>query len=177
MSLIYLYFVLAILVAMIATLRRRTWWRWLLISLFITPLIAGLLVMALPPNPRALAAVEFPPGSAPEFESLPADSTIRIIRMSGYFDRYRPYEIFVNGVRAGIVPHDSVVDFEVPHGELVIEARADRGGSRPLLIEAEPGQRTDVYLARRGGHLRALWADLFGSGNYLALRLRPMAHR
>ncbi len=178
MALIYLYFVLAILVAIIAALRGRAWWRWLLIALFVTPLIAGLLVMVLPPEPREpVYGDEFAPGSSPQREAAPPDCTIRIIRMSGYHDRFRPYDIFVNGVRIGIVARDCVVDFQVPHGELVIEARTDRGGSRPLLIDAAPGQRTDIYVAKRGGRLREIWAEMFGSANYLRLRQRPTALR
>lgn len=88
MALIYLYFVLAILVAIIAALRGRAWWRWLLIALFVTPLIAGLLVMVLPPEPREpVYGDEFAPGSSPQREAAPPDCTIRIIRMSGYHDR------------------------------------------------------------------------------------------
>jgi hypothetical protein len=170
MSILYLYLVLSVLVSIIATLRGRAWWRWLLIALFITPLIAGLLVMALPPEPRAYPDGLYP--SPVEGEPTVADSAIRIIRMSGYSDRYRPYEIFVNGILVGVVAHDSVVDFEVPHGELIVEARAARGGSRPLLIETAAGQRTDIYLAKHGGRVRALWADLFGSNKYLTLRQR-----
>jgi len=174
MALIYLYFVCVILVAIVAALRGRVWWRWLLIATFVTPVIGGLLVMALPPEPRAYPNELYP--SPESGESTAADSTLRIIRMAGYSDRYRPYEIFVNGILAGIVAHDSVVDFEVPHGELIIEARAARGGSRPLLIETAAGQRTDIFVAKRGGRLRALWADLFGSNNYLTLRHRPTAY-
>jgi len=172
MAVIYLYLVLAVLVALIATLRGRVWWRWLLIALFTTPLIGGLLVMALPRQQRIyLDDLDVMP---PEGSDIAiADSTIRVIRMSGYSDRSRPYEIFVNGRRVGIVAHDAVVDLAVPHGEQVIEVRTAHGGSRPLLIETAAGQRADIYVAKRPGHLRALLADLFGPANNVVVSQGP----
>ena len=57
MALIYLYFVLAFLVALIAVNRGRIGWRWFLIALFASPLIAGLLVLALPREQAPVNAI------------------------------------------------------------------------------------------------------------------------
>ncbi len=54
MSVIFLYLVLAVLVGMVARVRGRSGGAWFLISLFITPLLGGLIVMALP---RLVAAL------------------------------------------------------------------------------------------------------------------------
>lgn len=176
MSIIYLYFVLAIVVAIIATLRGRAWWRWLLIALFLTPVIAGLLVMVLPHEPRPYPYPdEGAAASLPQFELEPADCVVRIIRLSGYSERHRQYEIFINGVRVGIIARDSVVDFAVPCGQLVIEARTSRGGSRPLLIDATPEHGTEIELTRRSGLLVTIWAEAFGSDSYLVLQHRTPA--
>ena len=48
MAVFYLYLVLAVLVGIVATIRGRSGLTWLLISLFITPLLGGLIIMALP---------------------------------------------------------------------------------------------------------------------------------
>ncbi len=174
MALIYLYVVLAIMVAMIAAIRGRAWWRWLILALLITPLIAGLVVMVIPPEPPASPdSGECGSASPPQIEARVPDSTIRIIRMSGYRDRDRRYEIYVNGVRIGVVPRDSVVDFQVPSGQLVVEARTGRGGSRPLLIDATPEQRIEIEVTRRGGLLPGFLAEAIGSPTYLVLRERP----
>jgi hypothetical protein len=174
MPIIYLYLILAILVAMIAALRGRVWWRWLLLALFITPLIAGLVVMVLPPETQGYPDPgEYEAASPQEIEAPAPDCTLRIIRMSGYRDRNRRYGIYVNGVCAGVIPLDSVVDFQVPSGQLVVEARAGRGGSAPLLIDATPEQRIEIEVTRRGGELFGIWAEAVGSPTYLVLKQRP----
>jgi hypothetical protein len=170
-TLIYLYLLLSLLVAIMAMIRGRPGTRWFIISLFLSPLITGLLVMALPP-----LRPEFPPLADEDelpWEESPAkhgDSTIRILRRSGYADRNSPYEILVNGTHIGAVARDSVVDFRVPHGPLVLEARGKRGGSGPLLIEAVPHNRVDIEISKRRGPLRALWDATFGAESYLSLR-------
>jgi hypothetical protein len=173
MSLLYLYFVLTIMVAMIAALRGRVWWRWLLISLFITPMLAGLVVMVLPPEPQPYSdPSEYEAISSPQIEARPLDCILRIIRLSGYRDRNRRYDIFVNGVSIGVVPRDSVVDFQVPSGQIIVEVRTGRSGSRPLLIDAVPGHRIEIEVTRRAGPSSGIWADLVGS-TYLVLTERP----
>jgi len=176
MVLLYLYFVLAVLVGIVAEFRGRSAISWFLVGLFLTPLIAGLLVMALP-NRRGylVAGHEFWPDSIPSLESLamPADSTLRIIRCSGWSERLRPYEIFVNGGRLATISRNGVLDFPVPSGPLLIEARTDRGGSRPLVIEAAPDRRVDIAVSNHWGRVLALWGTLFGPDSYLTLRKLP----
>lgn len=173
MGLIYLYFVLALLVAVIAKIRGRAGWAWFLVALFMSPLIAGLLVLALPRQRAGQWYARWdehalPPGVVP----MPADSTIRIIRRAGLADEARPCEIFVNGAAVGIVEPDSALDFPVPSGLLTVEARIEWADSRPLTIKTAPGQRVDLELSRRGGPWLALWARAFPTENYLALTQR-----
>jgi len=160
--LFYLYFVLSVLVAIMAKIRGRRAWRWFLIALVITPLAAGVLVVALPRQQPLPFAHKIVPTLT--------DCTIRIIRHSGVLDRLRPYVIFVNGVQVGSVARDSVVDFHVPSGRLVIEARTDWAGSRPLTVEVAPLHRIDIEVANTWGPLPALWAMTFRSNSYLTLR-------
>lgn len=161
-TLVYLYLVAAVLVAIMAKIRGRRAIRWFLIALLITPLGGGLLVVALPrlqlpPPPRDIGATL-------------TDCTIRVVRHAAFLDRLRPYVIFVNGVEVGSVARDSVVDFHVPSGKLVIEARVDWGGSPPLTIEVAPLHRIDIEVTNEWDPLSALWAMTFRSGSYLTLR-------
>jgi hypothetical protein len=167
MAVIFLYFILAILVGIIAISRGRSWWRWFLISLFIMPLIAGLLVMILPRKHAAypLAEYQAEPGSA--------DCLLRIIRLSDHSERLRPYDIFINGALIGTTARNRVVDFRVPSGTYVIEIRAGRVGSRPLMIETAPDHTVEIEVWNRGGILRAIWAATLGSDELLTIRQRP----
>jgi len=163
MALIYLYFMLAFLVALMAINRGRVGWRWFLIALFASPLIAGLLVLALP---RELAQ----PLRPRSFVPMPATSMIRIIRPVDNRARPTPFEIFVNGTRVGRILRDGVVDIPVPSGPLAIEARTDWVGSYPLLVETAPRKRIDIELLAPGGALNAFKAFVFGNSGYLKLR-------
>jgi len=175
MVLLILYIALAFLVALIAQIRGRSAWRWLSIALFATPLLAGLLVMALPRQQSLPVFSErFSPAPPPEGEPAPADTTIRILRLSAHSDRFRPYDIFVNGAEVGAVVPNNVVDFHLPSGALVIEARSDWGVSPPLLVEAKPGHRVNIEVSNDWGLLRP-WAIAFHSDRYLTLtRLSEM---
>jgi len=176
MALIYLYFLLAILVGIIASARGRAWWRWFLISLFITPLIACLLVLALPRDHLGHRFSEhFGFGSAHHVEAEPADSTLRVIRLSSFSERRHPYEIFINGAFIGTLVRNRVIEFRVPSGTLVVEVRTGRVGSRPLMVETSPERNVEVEVWNRGGTLRAIWAATIGSDEFLALRQRPTA--
>ncbi len=100
-------------------------------------------------------------------------SMLRIVRGSGLADRFRQYKIFVNGAEAGTIARDSVLDLEVPSGPLTIEARIDWGRSRPLTIEAAPGERIEVEVLNHWGALLALWGITFGFRTYLTLKRLP----
>jgi hypothetical protein len=176
MALIYLYFLLAILVGIIGTARGRAWWRWFLISLFITPVIAGLLVLVLPRQPSGHKFTDnFGISSAHHIEAASADCTLRIIRLSSFSERRHPYEIFVNGAFIGAVKRNRVIEFRVPAGTLVVEIRTGRVGSRPLMIEASPERKVEIEVWNRGGPLRAIWAATLGADEFLAVRQRPTA--
>ena len=168
MALIYLYFLLAILIGILATIRGRTWWRWFLIALFLTPLIAGLLVLVLP---REHAAYALPEG---QIEWPLADCGLRVIRLSSYAERHHPYDVFVNGVLVGTLVRNRVADFRIPSGTHVIEIRAGRVGSHPLMIETPPGRTLEIEVSSRGGALRGLWAAMLGSDEFLTIRQRTV---
>ena len=167
MALIYLYFLLAMLVGIIATGRGRSWWRWFLISLFVTPLIAGLLVLVLPREHSVYFSSEY------QGEARPADCLLRIIRLSGYSERLRPYDVLINGALIGTIARNRVVDFRIPSGTYIIEIRTGRLGSRPLMIEAMPNHTIEIEVWNRGGPLRAIWAATLGSDDFLTIRQRP----
>jgi hypothetical protein len=176
MALIYLYFLLAILIGIVASARGRTWWRWFLISLFITPVIAGLLVLVFPREHMAHRFSEhFGFGHAHQIDAAPADSTLRVVRLSSFSERRHPYEIFVNGAFIGTLVRNRVIEFRVPSGTLVVEVRTGRVGSRPLMVETSPERNVEVEVWNRGGTLRAIWAATIGSDEFLALRQRPTA--
>lgn len=169
MALIYLYFLLAILIGIIATTRGRSWWRWFLISLFITPLIAGLLIMVLPSEHAVYALFDYQP------EPRYADCLLRIIRLSNHSERLRPYDVFIDGALIGTISRNRVADFRVPSGTYVIEIRTGRIGSRPLMIETRPDHTVEIEVWNSGGTLRAIWASTLGSDEFLTIRQRPMA--
>ncbi len=173
MQIVYIYFVLAFLVGIIASIRGRPGWRWFLVAVFTTPLIGGLLVMALPREQPPFPEVWPPLTAAPEVVPMPADSTIRIIRLASTADRLRPYRILVNGVEVGTVRNHSIVDFAVPSGLLTIEARIDWGRSPPLQVEAPSGGRVNIAIANRWGALLSLWGMAFRYRRYLTLTLLP----
>ena len=177
MAVLYLYFVLAACVAMMAMIRGRSGVRWFLLALFASPLIAGLFVVILPPQ-----EIDFEPGD----ESLrsrrrmvvpmPNDATIRVVqsRLSTVWPG--PYEIFANGAQIGTVDRESAVDFPVPSGQLSIVARDEWGDSRPLRINTSPDRGVEIEIARHGGRFRAAWAMVFGLTDYLTLRQMPATH-
>jgi hypothetical protein len=166
MALIYLYFFLAVLIGTIATIWGRSWWRWFLISLFLTPLIAGLLVMVLPREHGWYARSEY------QAEPGLANCLLRIIRLSNYSERVRSYDILINGALIGTIARNRVVEFRVPAGTHVIEMRSGRVGSVPLVIEATPDRIVEIEVWNRGGTLRAIWAATLGSGEFLTIRQR-----
>jgi hypothetical protein len=175
MALIFLYLMLAVAVAFIAMIRDRRGLPWFFTALFLSPLIAGLLVMALPRGRGAywyadLEHQPLPPGVVP----MPADAKIRIIRKLGR-DEPRACEIFVNGAEVGIVEPGSIIDFRVPSGRLQVEACIDWAESTPLKVETRPGQRIDIEVANHGGKFLKAWSRAFPTDRYLSLRRLPAA--
>ena len=104
---------------------------------------------------------------------MPTGCKLRLVRGSGYADRLRRYNIFINGVQAGTIAHDAVLDLEVPSGPLTIEARIDWCRSQPLTIEAMPDRRIDIEVSNHWGALLALWGVTFGFRTYLTLKRLP----
>jgi hypothetical protein len=105
--------------------------------------------------------------------STGATCTLRVVRGSGYADRFRPYKILVNGAQAGTIGRDAVLDLEVPCGPVTIEARIDWGRSQPLTVEAVPGRRIEIEVSNHWGSLLALWGITFGFRSYLTLKRLP----
>jgi hypothetical protein len=105
--------------------------------------------------------------------STSATCKLRLVRGSGYADRFRKYKIFINGALAGTIGPDAVLDLEVPCGRLTIEARIDWGRSQPLTVEAVPDQGIEIEVSNHWGALLALWGITFGFRNYLTLQRRP----
>jgi hypothetical protein len=172
MALIYLYFLLAILVGIIASARGRAWWRWFLISLFITPVIAGLLILVLPREPSGHRFLDNFGIHSHQIAAAPADCILRVIRLSSFSERRHPYEIFINGAFIGALTRSRIIEFHVPPGTLVVEVRTGRTGSRPIMVETSPDREVEIEVWNRGGTLRAIWAATLGSDEFLALRQR-----
>ena len=105
--------------------------------------------------------------------SAGATCTLRIVRHSGYADFLRSYKIFVNGAEAGTIARNSVLDLTVPSGPVAIEARIDWGRSRPLTIDAAPGQRIEVEVYNTWGAFLAIWGVTLGYRSYLTVRQLP----
>ncbi len=172
MGLVYLYFALAVGVAILAKMRGRPAWLWFLIAVFTTPLVGGLVVMALPRLTRVPVSdvtLHEPQVIGPQIVPMPADSTIRVVRIGGFTDRFRPYRILVNGALVGVVPRNCITDFHVPSGKLIVEACIDWGGSPPLVIETRPGGRVDLEVRNRWGPVLAVGAMIVGARYYLCL--------
>jgi len=175
MALIYLYFLLAFLVGIMAAVRGRMAWPWFVIALFLTPVIAGLVLVSLPTLKGSHWYSDWEDKPLPRgIIPMPANSRIRIIRRFSRVDDHRSCEIFVIGAEVGTVAPGSVVEFPVPSGRLTVEACIDWADSPPLTVEAVPGQRVDIEVSNRGGPLLALWAKAFPTESYL--RLRPVRH-
>jgi hypothetical protein len=99
--------------------------------------------------------------------------TIRVVRPSQYVDMLRSYQIMLNGGKVGSIARNDVLEVTAPAGKATIEARIDWGRSRPLMIDAKPGQTIEIEVRNRWGSLLAIWAITFGRGSYLELRPRP----
>jgi hypothetical protein len=168
MALVYIYLLGAVLVAMMASIRGRRAWRWFLIALVITPIAAGILVVVLPQRPLP----PLPPSAGEILEPL-TRSTLRIIRPPSRFDALRPYVIYVNDKEIGTVAQDSVIDFPVPSGQLLIEAYCDWAGSPPLTVEIAPFARVDIEVMNMRGPIGSLWSIAFRPNHYLTLRHLP----
>jgi hypothetical protein len=102
-----------------------------------------------------------------------ATCSLTIVRHSGYADMLRSYAIFINGSQVGTIARNSVLDLTVPSGPVTIEARLDWGRSRPLTIDAAPGQRIEVEVYNTWGALLAIWGVTFGYRSYLTLKQLP----
>lgn len=175
MTLIFLYFLLAFLIGIMAAVRGRMAWPWFVLGLFLTPLIAGLVLVSLPNLSDARWYAEWEDKPLPRgIIPMPTNARIKIIRRFAHADDHRPCEIFVNGAEVGTVGPASVAEFPVPSGRLTIEACIDWAESPPLTVEPAPGQRIDIEVSNSGGPLLALWTKAFPTGGYLTLR--PMRH-
>jgi hypothetical protein len=97
-------------------------------------------------------------------------SRLRVTRGGGYADYLRSYKILVNGHEVGTIGRNSMVEFLVPSGRLIVEAGVDWGRSIPIEIDARPDQTVTIEVANRWGALLGLWAITFGSDSYLQLR-------
>ncbi len=109
--------------------------------------------------------------SAPEESG--GRSTLRLIRRSGYRDRFRSYKILINGIEAGTIARDTVLELEVPSGPVTIEARIDWGRSRPLIVDVPPMGTIEVEVSHNPKPRPALWEITFGFRTYLTLRELP----
>jgi hypothetical protein len=103
--------------------------------------------------------------------SAGAACRLRVVRGSGYADRFRRYKIFINGAQVGTIARNAVLDLAVPSGPLTIEARIDWARSQPLTIEATPDRRIEV--SNNWGALLGIWGVTFGFRTYLTLSRRP----
>src|SRR5579883_2414869 len=82
--------------------------------------------------------------------------SVRIVRHSGYRDRWRRYRIYANGAEMGTIARDSILDIKVPCGQVTIEARIDWGRSLPLTIEAMPNRNVEIEVFNNPKHVLAL---------------------
>jgi hypothetical protein len=105
--------------------------------------------------------------------STGAACMLRVVRGSGFADRFRRYKIFVNGAQVGAVARAAVLDLEVPSGPLTIEARIDWARSQPLTLDATPDRRTEVEVSNHWGALLGIWGVTFGFRTYLTLKRLP----
>jgi hypothetical protein len=105
--------------------------------------------------------------------SAGATCILKVVRRTGYADRFRSYKIFVNGTQVGTIARDTVLDLEVPCGPVTVEARIDWCRSRPLMIEAAPNQKIELEVLNRWGALLSLGAITFGFRSYLIVRRPP----
>lgn len=106
-------------------------------------------------------------------ESLECD--LRIVRGSQFIDAFRRYKIFVNDKLVGTIARGQSVDFKVPAGSAVIEAKLDWAKGKPLVVEASPGKVTTVEVVNEWPPYLALWAITFGRDSYLVLREKAVA--
>jgi hypothetical protein len=100
----------------------------------------------------------------------PPMSTVKFVRPNGYADRLRDYKIFANGTLRGHISAKSALEFEIPSGPVTFRGRIDWGRSKPLTIEAKPGEVITIEVTNTWGAFLALWAISFGSGSYLTLK-------
>ena len=169
MALIYLYFVLSLLVAIMAAIRGRAGWRWFIIALFLSPLISGILVLALPRQKEAPHGLN-PRAAVSQTVPMPMDSTIRIFAPPAVSDN-GIFEIYVNGAHIGLVQPGAVADFPVPSGRLLVEACDQWATSEPVAIETAPGLRVDIEVTSEDS--RPLRWSIFAQDPRLALRRMP----
>jgi hypothetical protein len=101
--------------------------------------------------------------------------TIRVVRRGAFADLIRSYEILLNGKSAGSIANKGTLEFAAPAGANTLEAKIDWGRSRPLTIDAAPGQTVEIEVSNHWGPLLALWAITFGKNSYLVLTQRPAA--
>ena len=176
MALLYVYFALAASVAIMAMIRGRPALVWFLVAVFATPLIAGLLVMALPKlQPAPAMSDESGSVFSPRRVPMPENSAIRIVRpvAIGNFDGtllvMLTGSVVVQVPAVGTVDRDRAVDFRVPSGQVSVQARDDWGESSPLMIETTPNTLVEIEVAKRP--LQPILAIAFG--NHLTLRRLP----
>ena len=105
--------------------------------------------------------------------STDTQCTLRLVRGPGFADRLRRYKILLNGAQVATIPHDTVMDLQVPSGSLMIEARLDWGRSQPLTIEALAGRTIQIEVSNYWGAFLAFWGITFGFRTYLILKRLP----
>jgi len=82
----------------------------------------------------------------------------------------RRYKIFVDDAHVGTIARNGVLDVEVPSGHRTVQARIDWCRSKPVTIDAQPSQATELEVANHWGALLSLWGVTFGAQSYLDLK-------
>lgn len=86
----------------------------------------------------------------------------------GYRDRYRSYEVIVNGSKRAVLWRGDSEKIEIDPGAVEVYVKIDWCKSRTLVLSLEPGSEARLRCRPRSA-LTALYGITFGRNSYIRL--------
>jgi hypothetical protein len=97
-------------------------------------------------------------------------ATIAVSRPSRWQNKFRPYQVLLDGTAIGTVRNGQDAQFPVPPGHHRIQLRIDWCTSPELPVSLIPGERAGFECAPDAKPPLVIWRVLFRSEKYLSLR-------
>lgn len=101
-------------------------------------------------------------------------ASVQVQRISEYANRLRDIHIYIDGKKAGSVSNGKNIDFPLPPGNYILQAKIDWCSSNKLAITVRENENPVIRLSSFAqksslGILATIYYITFGAGKYLNL--------